>query len=45
MNVRLSDMEVRQLFQYLDADHDGSVTNYELYSAICLAIEAAPRSG
>jgi Ca2+-binding EF-hand superfamily protein len=34
MTVRLEDSELRSLFSRLDADHDGSVTNYELYQAI-----------
>jgi Ca2+-binding EF-hand superfamily protein len=34
MTVRLDDSELRNLFTRLDADHDGTVTNYELYQAI-----------
>jgi hypothetical protein len=43
MNIRLEDSEVRALFNRLDADRDGSVTNYELYSALCSALEGTPK--
>jgi Ca2+-binding EF-hand superfamily protein len=43
MNVRLEDTEVRNLFNRLDTDHDGTVTNYELYSAICAALEGTAK--
>ena len=34
MKVAINDNETKALFNRLDADHDGSITNQELYDAI-----------
>jgi Ca2+-binding EF-hand superfamily protein len=34
MKVAINDNETRALFNRLDADHDGNITNQELYDAI-----------